>query len=163
MSLAEIQQRLISKDFDWDDLSRLRDRWKGPLLLKGILHSEDAALAVEAGCDGIVVSNHGGRQADYGPASIAALPDIAGAVGDRIPLLLDSGIRRGADIVRAKALGASFVLAGRAFAYGAAPGGEPGCRRAFDLLEAELSGVLGQIGRPRFDAVDRGVLVTSDR
>jgi isopentenyl diphosphate isomerase/L-lactate dehydrogenase-like FMN-dependent dehydrogenase len=156
--LAETQKRLISNDFGWDDLRRLRDAWKGPLLLKGILHGEDAALAVEAGCDGIIVSNHGGRQVDYGPAAIAALPGVVGVVANRVPVLVDGGVRRGADIVRAKALGAAFVFAGRAFAYGVAAASEPGCARAFDILETELRRTLGQIGRPRFETVDHSVL-----
>lgn len=156
-SLAELQERSIAPDFTWDRLKRLRDRWNGPLLLKGILHPDDAALALEAGCDGIVVSNHGGRQADYGPASIAALPGIARTVSEKVPIILDSGVRRGSDIVKALALGASFVLAGRAFAYGAGAGGEEGCRRAFEILEQELRTTLGQLGRPQLAELDRSI------
>lgn len=152
--LAEIQKQIISNQFTWDDLHRMRDKWKGPMLLKGILHVEDAVLGVDAGCDGIIVSNHGGRQLDAGPASIHALPEIAKAVADKVPVLLDSGIRRGADIVRSKALGANFVLAGRPFAYGAAAGGQPGCARAYEILETELKGTLGQLGTPRYGDVD---------
>ena len=157
-SLVDLQKRIISCSFTWQDLARLRDKWNGRLLLKGVLHEDDAKLALEAGCDGIVVSNHGGRQADYAPASISALAKIAETVGGRVPLLLDSGVRRGSDMVRAKALGADFVLAGRAFAYGAAAGREPGCARALEILRSELTSALGQIGCPRFVDVGRHVL-----
>ena len=158
LSLVDIQKLLISSYFDWSHFRRLRDKWDGQVLLKGILHPDDALRAVEEGCDGIVVSNHGGRQLDYGPASIAALPGVVKAVGDRVPLILDSGIRRGADAIRAKALGASFLLAGRAFAYGAAAGGEAGAKKAFEILRRELSVALGQLGTQDYAAVDRTVL-----
>jgi L-lactate dehydrogenase (cytochrome)/(S)-mandelate dehydrogenase len=127
-------------------------------LIKGILHPDDAIHAVDAGCDGIIVSNHGGRQLDCGPASIDALPAIAAVVQQKVPLILDSGVRRGADIIRAKALGASFVLAGRAFAYGAASGGEAGVHRAFGILETELRRCLGQLGKHDFAGVDSSIL-----
>lgn len=153
MSLSENQKRMISNDFVWDDLRKLRDKWKGKLLLKGLLHEEDALLALDVGCDGIIVSNHGGRQADYAPSSISALPAIVEAIAGKVPILLDSGVRRGADIVRAKALGANFVFAGRAFAYGASAGGEAGVHHAFDILKSELTSTLGQIGEPHFKNV----------
>ncbi len=161
LSLIDVQKLLISSRFDWDDFRRLRDKWDGKLLLKGILHPQDAERALQEGCDGIVVSNHGGRQLDYGPASVAALPAIAKAVDGRVPLILDSGFRRGADAIRAKALGASFLLAGRAFAYGVAAGGEKGVTLAFDILQRELSVALGQLGISAFDAVDGSVLFRS--
>ena len=158
VALAETQKRLISNDFTWDDLRRLRDKWPGPLLLKGLVHPADATLAIDAGCDAIIVSNHGGRQADYAPATITILPEIAKAVAAKIPILLDSGIRHGADIVRAKALGASFVFAGRPFAYAAAAAAEPGCKKAFEILQTELTRTLGQIGHPTFATIDQTVL-----
>ena len=161
MSIVETQARMISNDFTWDDLRRLRDAWSGPIIVKGILHPEDADLVVEAGCDAVSVSNHGRRQADYAPASIAALPSIVRAVAGRVPILLDSGVRRGADIVRAKALGADFVLSGRAFAYGAAAAGDAGVAKAYEIIETELVRTLGQIGRPRFSDVDAEVLATT--
>jgi isopentenyl diphosphate isomerase/L-lactate dehydrogenase-like FMN-dependent dehydrogenase len=155
LTLEEIQGRLlIANRFDWDALTRLRDRWKGPVVLKGILRADDALKAAEVGCDGLLVSNHGGRQADYAPASIEALPAIADACAGRMTLLFDSGVRRGADLVRAKALGAEFSFAGRAFAYGAAAGGERGVERAFEILETELTRTLGQIGHPIFREVE---------
>lgn len=153
MSLSENQKRMISNDFVWDDLQRLRDKWKGKLLLKGILDEQDALLALKAGCDGIIVSNHGGRQADYAPSSISCLPRIVEAIAGKATILIDSGVRSGADIVRAKALGADFVLAGRPFAYGASAGGEDGVNHAYQLLKSELISTLGQIGEPNFDGV----------
>lgn len=159
LPLEEVQQRLlIANRFDWEALKRLRDRWKGPLVLKGIMRADDALMAAEAGCDGIVVSNHGGRQADYAPASIEALSSIAEACAGRTTLLFDSGVRRGADIVRARALGAAFSLAGRAFAYGAAAGAEAGVARSFEILNTELVRTLGQIGRPVFRDVGAAAL-----
>jgi isopentenyl diphosphate isomerase/L-lactate dehydrogenase-like FMN-dependent dehydrogenase len=152
-SYADVQKTLITPGFTWDDLKKLRDRWKGPLLVKGILHPADAIKCAELGCDGIVVSNHGGRQVAFGPPTIAALPPIAEALGGRMKIILDSGIRRGADILRAKALGADFALSGRAMAYGVGAGGTAGAQRAIDILQLELVRALGQLGEPSFDAV----------
>ncbi|MEM1284985.1 MAG: alpha-hydroxy acid oxidase [Pseudomonadota bacterium] len=145
-SYAEVQKTLITPSFTWGDLKRLRDVWKGTLLVKGILHPQDADKCVELGCDGIVVSNHGGRQVAFGPATVEVLPSIVDAVAGRLKILLDSGVRRGADIMRAKALGADFALAGRAFAFGVGAGGEEGAQRAFDVLQLELVRALGQLG-----------------
>ena len=152
-SYADVQKTLITPNFTWDDLKRLRARWKGKLLVKGILHPQDAATCADLGCDGIVVSNHGGRQVAFGPPTIEALPAIAEAVGGRMTLILDSGIRRGADILRAKALGANFALSGRAFAYGVGAGGRAGAARAFEILHLELIRALGQLGVPSYAAV----------
>lgn len=152
-SYAEVQKTLITPSFTWEDLKRLRDRWNGRLLVKGILHPEDAVHCAELGCDGIVVSNHGGRQVAFGPPTIEALPPIACALGGRIAVLLDSGIRRGSDMVRAKALGADFTLAGRALAYGVGAGGALGAERAYDLLSLELNRALGQLGQRVFTDV----------
>ena len=157
-SLAQFQASRITGAYDWDDLKRLRDRWKGKLLLKGVMRPEDAVLAREAGCDGVIVSNHGGRQAAYAPAAVEALPGIVAALQGTLPVMLDSGLRRGADAIRAKALGADLVFFGRAFAYGAGAGGPAGCRRAYDILESELTLALGQLGRPDFAAIDGSVL-----
>ena len=152
-SYAEVQKTLITPGFTWEHLKHLRDRWKGKLLVKGILHPQDAANCVEIGCDGIVVSNHGGRQIAFGPPSIEALPAIAETVAGRMKIILDSGIRRGADTLRAKALGADFTFAGRAFAYGVGAGGEIGARRSFEILYLELVRALGQLGIPSYDAI----------
>lgn len=149
-SYADVQKTLITPSFTWDDLKRLRDRWKGTLLVKGILHPADAEKCAELGCDGIVVSNHGGRQVAFGPPTIEALPAIADAVGGRLKILLDSGIRRGADVLRAKALGADFTLAGRALAFGVGAGGRDGAERAMQILTLELERALGQLGTAAF-------------
>jgi len=152
-SYADVQKTLITPAFTWDDLARLRDRWKGPLLVKGVLHPDDALRCAEIGCDGVVVSNHGGRQVAFGPPTIEALPAIAAAVGDRMTIVLDSGVRRGADMLRARALGADFALAGRALAYGVGAGGGAGARRAMEILKLELVRALGQLGAVSCDAV----------
>lgn len=152
-SYADVQKTLITPGFTWDDLKRLRDRWKGPMLVKGILHAADAVKCAEIGCDGIVVSNHGGRQVAFGPPTIEALPHIAQAVQGQIKIILDSGIRRGADILRAKAMGADFALSGRALAFGVGAGGAMGAQRAWDILHLELVRALGQLGIASFGAV----------
>ncbi len=152
-SYADVQKTLITPGFTWEDLKRLRERWTGKLLVKGILHPDDAVTCAELGCDGIVVSNHGGRQVAFGPPTIEALPPIAKAVKGRLEIILDSGIRRGADILRAKALGADFTFAGRAMAYGVGAGAAKGAERAYDILELELVRALGQLGSPSFAKV----------
>ena len=120
------------------DLPFLRERTKLPILLKGILHADDARRALDAGVDGIVVSNHGGRQVDGAIATLDALPAVAAAVDGRVPVLLDSGVRGGADAFKALALGASAVLIGRAYVYGLAVAGEAGVKEVLDNLRAEL-------------------------
>ncbi|WP_246186876.1 alpha-hydroxy-acid oxidizing protein [Microlunatus speluncae] len=130
----------------WDDLGFLRDLTRLPILLKGILHPDDARRAVEAGMDGIVVSNHGGRQVDGAVATLDALPAIMAAVDDRIPVLLDSGVRTGADVIKAVALGAAAVLIGRPYVYGLALAGADGVREVIDNLAADLDLTLGLSG-----------------
>ncbi|MBM3534265.1 MAG: alpha-hydroxy-acid oxidizing protein [Alphaproteobacteria bacterium] len=149
----------IAPDTTWDDVREIRRRWKKPLIVKGILRAEDARKAVELGCEGIVVSNHGARNFDSAIASIDALPAIADAVGDRATVLLDSGIRRGSDIAKAVALGAKAVLVGRAALYGLAVGGEAGARHALKLLASELDKTLGFAGCANLGQLDRGLLV----
>ncbi|MBW3668641.1 MAG: alpha-hydroxy-acid oxidizing protein [Actinobacteria bacterium] len=132
----------LSSMFDgtvsWHDVEWLREAWRGPLVLKGVLSAPDARRAADAGVDAVVVSNHGGRQLDHVPATIDVLPEIVGEVGDRVEVLLDSGVRRGTDIVTALALGARAVLVGRAYLYGLAAAGEAGVRHAVDILADEL-------------------------
>ena len=130
----------------WQDLAWLRDAWPRKLLVKGILCVEDAQLAAEHGADGIFVSNHGGRQLDGVPSPIDVLPAISAAVGERLAVMVDSGFRRGTDIVKALALGADMVFLGRGVMYGAAAGGEPGVRRAIQLLRGEIDRVLALLG-----------------
>lgn len=135
------------RDFHtWDDLAWLRGLWKGKLVVKGVLTVEDAQLAARHGADAVWVSNHGGRQLDGAPASLEALPQIAAAVGDEVAVIVDGGIRRGSDIVKALALGADMVFVGRSVAYGVAMGGEAGARRALQILESEIDRVLALLG-----------------
>jgi len=157
-SYADVQRTLITPSFTWEHLERLRDRWKGPLLVKGILHPQDALRCAAIGCDGVVVSNHGGRQVAFGPPTIEALPGIAEALGGRIDIILDSGVRRGADLLRAKALGAGFALTGRALAFGVGAGGAVGAQRAMEILKLELVRALGQIGVSSYRAVGPSAL-----
>jgi isopentenyl diphosphate isomerase/L-lactate dehydrogenase-like FMN-dependent dehydrogenase len=142
----------------WADLELYRKLWKGKLVIKGLQHPDDARRALAAGCDGIIVSNHGGRQFDRAPTPLATLPAIKAAVEGKIAVMLDGGIRRGADIVVALASGADFVFCGRAILYGVAAGGLAGASRAFDILRDELDRTMGQIGRVRIDELDGSVL-----
>jgi isopentenyl diphosphate isomerase/L-lactate dehydrogenase-like FMN-dependent dehydrogenase len=137
---------LVDNSLTWRDLEWLRSVTSLPLLVKGILTAEDAALAVESGVEGIVVSNHGGRQLDGAPASLDALPEIVEAAGGQAEVLLDSGVRRGADIVKALALGARAVLVGRAALYGLAVGGADGVERVLGLLREEIELALALCG-----------------
>ena len=134
----------------WDDLAFLREHWDGPILLKGVQHPDDARRAVEAGMDGVVVSNHGGRQVDGAIASLDALPGVVAAVGDRTTVLFDSGVRTGSDVVKALALGARAVLLGRPYAYGLGLGGEAGVRHVLRCLlaETDLTMTLAGFTRP---------------
>ncbi|HEX4262407.1 MAG TPA: alpha-hydroxy acid oxidase, partial [Acetobacteraceae bacterium] len=130
----------------WDDLRELRRRWPGKLMVKGVLRGEDAMRAVSLGADAVIVSNHGGRNLDAAMPAIAVLPEIVDAVGGRAPVLLDSGIRRGSDIVKAVALGAQAVLAGRGPLFGTAVAGEAGAAHALKLLRTEMSTTMAFIG-----------------
>ncbi|MFN4088426.1 MAG: alpha-hydroxy acid oxidase [Alphaproteobacteria bacterium] len=132
----------------WSDIEDFRRLWPRNFVLKGIMHPDDARRAADLGVDGIVVSNHGARQLDRAPAALDVLPAIAAAVGDRVTLMLDSGVRRGADAVIALCMGAKFVFLGRPTLYGAAAGGIPGVRRALTILRDEVDLTLGQMGTP---------------
>lgn len=147
-SLAKLMEKNMDASVEWRDLAWLREVWPRKIVLKGILSPRDAELAVSAGVDGIVVSNHGGRQLDSVASTISVLPDIARAVGSRLELYLDGGVRRGSDIAKALALGARGVMVGRATLYGVAAGGEPGALRALAILQAELDRCLALIGCP---------------
>ena len=138
--------KVVDPSLTWRDLQWLREQSPLPLLLKGILSSEDALLAAEHGVDGVIVSNHGGRQLDGVPASLDALPEIAEVVDGRLEVLLDGGVRRGTDVLKALALGARAVLAGRAVVWGLAVGGEQGARDVLDLLRAEIALGLTHLG-----------------
>jgi (S)-mandelate dehydrogenase len=128
----------MDPSLDWEAVKRLRELWPGRLLLKGVERPDDAERAASIGCDGVVVSNHGGRQLDGAAPTLDALPAVAAAVGNRITVLLDGGVRRGVDIVKARALGAHGVLTGRATLFGCMAGGEAGARRALEILASEL-------------------------
>lgn len=132
--------------FTWDEIARYRDAWKGPLLLKGVLHPADAERAVAAGIDGLVVTNHGGRQIDALPASIDALPAIAAQVGGKAEIIVDSGVRSGVDVARAIALGANAGFAGKAFLWSLGALGGDGPAHMIDLFKEDLSATLGQLG-----------------
>lgn len=133
-------------DLDWDGVKDLRDRWPGRFVLKGVLHPEDAERALALGADGVVVSNHGGRALDSSIATLDALPDIVSAVGNRMTVFLDSGIRRGSDVVKAIALGADAVLVGRAPLYGLGAAGEAGVARSLELLHSETARTMAMLG-----------------
>jgi L-lactate dehydrogenase (cytochrome) len=136
----------------WHDLRWMRDAWQGPIVVKGVHTADDARCAMDAGADGVVVSNHGGRQLDGVPASLQALPEVVAAVNGRIDVLMDGGIRRGGDIVKALSLGARAVLIGRAYAYGLGAAGGPGVARAIEILKADLIRTMRLLG---CDAVRR--------
>ena len=138
ITLAEWTHRQFDQTVSWKDVDWMRAIWPGRLVLKGILDPEDAREALKTGADGIVVSNHGGRQLDGAPSTIAALPKVADAVGGQKEILLDSGIRTGQDMFRALALGANACMIGRPFLYGLGAGGEAGVRQAIDILRGEL-------------------------
>ncbi|MBO9558670.1 MAG: FMN-dependent L-lactate dehydrogenase LldD [Caulobacter sp.] len=146
----------------WKDLDWIRDQWKGPLIIKGVLDPEDAKAAADIGADGIVVSNHGGRQLDGVLSSARALPAIADAVGDRLTVLADSGVRSGLDVVRMLALGAKGVLLGRAFVYALAARGGPGVTQLLDLIEKEMRVAMALTGVNTLAEIDRSILAKVD-
>jgi (S)-mandelate dehydrogenase len=137
---------LFEATITWDDIAWIRQFWRGKLLIKGVLSAGDAERALALGCDGVVLSNHGGRQLDYCVAAIEVLPEVAAAVGGRMPILIDGGVRRGTDVIKALALGAQGVMLGRATLYGLAAGGEAGVARALEMLCTETDRTLGLLG-----------------
>ena len=155
MLLLDVNAALASAAVTWADFRWIRDCWRGPVVAKGVLTGDDARRAVDAGAAAISVSNHGGRQLDGVPASLRALPEVVAAVGGQVEVLMDGGIRRGADIVKALCLGARAVLCGRAYAYGLAASGEPGVARAIEILRADLDRTLRLLGCPSVAALDR--------
>lgn len=158
LTIASRVGQSLDAAFGWDGFSRLRDRWPGKLIVKGVQHPSDAARLVELGADGLWVSNHGGRQLDGAISSIDALPGVAQAVGAAVPILLDSGVRRGADILKARARGATAVAIGRPAVFGAAVAGERGVRRALEILTEELKLAMKLSGMPAMDAIDAQLL-----
>jgi L-lactate dehydrogenase (cytochrome) len=145
-TVAELINRMFDPSLTVRDVEWLRETWSGPLIVKGIQHVDDARMVVDAGVDAVVVSNHGGRQLDRAPTPLEVLPEVAEAVGDRAEVLLDGGVRSGADVVAAVALGARACLVGRAYLYGLMAGGERGVRRAVDILASEIVRTLQLLG-----------------
>ena len=146
--MAEFVGEQLGQMVTTDRLKRIRDHWKGPLIIKGVMHPDDAKQATKLGYDGILVSNHGGRQMDASPAPVEVLPDIIEAVGGKVTVMVDSGFSSGLDIVRGLALGAQFVFCGRAFMWGLSALGEKGVDHVVDLLTDEITLALTQIGCP---------------
>lgn len=150
--------RALDPSVTWKDLEWVRGLWKGPLIIKGVLDADDAREAVASGAEGIVVSNHGGRQLDAARSSIAVLPSIAEAVGSKITVLMDGGIRSGQDVTRALALGAKACMIGRAWVYGVAARGEAGVTGVLETIKRELRTSMALIGKTRVQDVDASVL-----
>lgn len=148
VTAAKSANPLRGDNVTWDDIAELRRRWRGPLLIKGILSATDAVKVIELGADGVVVSNHGGRCLDSAAAPMSVLPKIADAIGHRSTLLVDGGVRRGTDIARAIANGAHGVLSGRPCLYGMAIGGQDGARHVIDIFQTEMSTAMGMLGTP---------------
>jgi isopentenyl diphosphate isomerase/L-lactate dehydrogenase-like FMN-dependent dehydrogenase len=146
----------------WDDIAWLRAQWDGPFMIKGIMRPEDARRAVDIGATAISVSNHGGNNLDGTPASIRALPAVAAAVGDQAEVLLDGGIRRGGDVVKALALGARAVMIGRAALWGLAAGGPAGVANVFEILRGGVDSALLALGRPSVHDVTREDVLLPD-
>jgi L-lactate dehydrogenase (cytochrome) len=159
MKAGKVMGGLVNPANDWRDLDWVRGIWKGPIVVKGVLDPEDARLALAHGAEGISVSNHGGRKLDGAPSAISALPAIVDAVGDRATVLMDGGVRRGHDIVKALALGAKACLIGRAFAYGLGASGQTGVEQAIRILEGELCEAMMLLGCPSVKQLDRSWLL----
>ena len=158
-SLSTWTREQFDPKLDWNDVEWIKKRWGGKLILKGIMDAEDARLAAASGADAMVVSNHGGRQLDGAPSSIEALPAIQQAVGDKIEVWMDGGIRSGQDVLKAVALGAKGTLIGRAFLYGLGAMGEAGVTKALEIIAKELDITMAFCGHTDIRTVDRGILL----
>jgi isopentenyl diphosphate isomerase/L-lactate dehydrogenase-like FMN-dependent dehydrogenase len=157
---AYVDRELSDPTATWERVAWLRRRWKGALVIKGVMSADDAGEAVRQGADAVYVSNHGGRQLDSVAGSCSVLPEVADAVNGKAEVLVDGGIRRGADVVKARALGATAALGGRPWVLGLAADGEAGVARMLDVMGVDIDRTLALIGVPRFDDVDAGVLRT---
>jgi isopentenyl diphosphate isomerase/L-lactate dehydrogenase-like FMN-dependent dehydrogenase len=155
MGLVDIGAALARAAVTWADFRWIRDCWRGPIVVKGVLTGDDARRAIDEGAAAVVVSNHGGRQLDCVPASLRVLPEVVKAVNSQAEVLMDGGIRRGTDIVKAICMGARAVLCGRAYAYGLAAAGEAGVTRAIEILRADLERTLRLLGCPSIAALER--------
>jgi L-lactate dehydrogenase (cytochrome) len=158
-SLSAWTNEQFDPRLNWDDVAWVKEQWGGKLILKGIMDVEDAELAVKSGADAIVVSNHGGRQLDGAPSSIEALPAIVAAVGDKIEVWMDGGIRSGQDVLKAWALGARGTMIGRAMVYGLGAMGEAGVTKALEIMHKELDITMAFCGRTQIGQVDRSILL----
>jgi isopentenyl diphosphate isomerase/L-lactate dehydrogenase-like FMN-dependent dehydrogenase len=154
MSLVDVGSALSRAVVTWEDLKWIRDLWKGPIVVKGVLTAEDAKRSVDEGAAAVVVSNHGGRQLDCVSSSLRALPEVVAAVKGRAEVLMDGGVRRGSDIVMALCLGAKAVLIGRAYAYGLAAAGQAGVARALDILYADVERTVKLLGCPSVSSLE---------
>ena len=155
VSLAEYFSNQHDPSLSWGDIEWLQARWDGPIVIKGIQTVEDAVIAAEEGVEAIAVSNHGGRQLDSSPATLELLPQVVDAVGDRLEIICDGGVRRGSDIVKAVALGASACMAGRAYLYGLGAAGEPGVDHVLDLFASDMRRTMALIGCRTVKELDR--------
>jgi L-lactate dehydrogenase (cytochrome) len=158
LPLVDVAAALARAAVTWADLRWIRDCWRGPIVVKGVLIGDDAHRAIDEGAAAVVVSNHGGRQLDCVPASLRALPEVIEAVNGQAEVLMDGGIRRGTDIVKAICLGARAVLCGRAYAYGLAAAGEAGVARAIEILRTDVERTLRLLGCPSIAALDRSYI-----
>ena len=158
-SLANWTASQFDPSLSWDDVREIRKQWGGKIIIKGILDVEDARQAVNVGADAVIVSNHGGRQLDGAPSSIAALPAIVDAIGDKCEVWMDGGIRTGQDVLRAVALGAKGTLIGRAFLYGLGAGGRAGVTKVLEILHKELDLTMALCGRSNLSEVDESILI----
>jgi isopentenyl diphosphate isomerase/L-lactate dehydrogenase-like FMN-dependent dehydrogenase len=155
MPLIDVSAALSQSAFTWQDMKWIRNIWPGPIVIKGVLTGDDARQAIDQGAAAVVVSNHGGRQLDSVSATLRALPEVVAAVNSRAEVLVDGGVRRGSDIVKALCLGARAVLIGRAYAYGLAAAGEPGVTRALEILRADVERTIKLLGCTSIAALDR--------
>jgi L-lactate dehydrogenase (cytochrome) len=160
MPLIDVTAALARAAVTWDDFRWIRELWRGPLVVKGVLTGEDARRAIDQGAAAVVVSNHGGRQLDSSPATLRALPEVVAAVRGEAEVLMDGGIRRGSDIVKAICLGARAVLVGRAYAYGLAAGGREGVTRALEMLRSGVERTLRLLGCPSISCLDSSYVST---
>jgi isopentenyl diphosphate isomerase/L-lactate dehydrogenase-like FMN-dependent dehydrogenase len=158
LPLIDVTAALARAVMTWDDFRWVREHWKGPVLVKGILTGDDAKRSLDCGAAGVIVSNHGGRQLDYACASLQALPEVVEAVGSQMDVLMDGGIRRGSDIVKALCLGAKAVLIGRAYAYGLGAAGEAGVARAISILREDVERVLRLLGCPSVSELNSSLI-----
>ncbi|HEY0918242.1 alpha-hydroxy acid oxidase [Devosia sp.] len=161
-SLTEWTRTQFDLTLNWKDVGWIKDRFGGPVIIKGILDAEDAQLAVDAGADAIIVSNHGGRQLDGAPSSIRVLPEIVAAVGNRTEIFMDGGIRSGQDVIKALALGARSTFIGRAMNYGLGAGGEAGVTRALDIIRTEMDTTMALMGERDIRNIGRHSIYSND-